>query len=416
MSIMESTNNKQKNDNRPELTGQTENGNNPFQDHSPFNAPLRLELLQQIHFEAVRKVVYGQISEEPLPDLPFEQWRDLARQLGAEVCLVHPAYVINTFEGVTLAVYQFIEQLYCDPLNRNFLLVCQILGRLVSSIGMKPIEYEAIWAICTFLQRKRAKAAEITTTLSGHIWHVVYLEPKIKLLDETGAIFRPHLVCILNLYTEEVIAFRVAPDKNELKKATELALYDALVSERRPSRDATRGIVWYLPRAVVPEEQLAEDTRMVLKKLGIYVLKPRDIANQATLTLRGNWDHDLRHYTLWKEHFIRVFDNFLEKFLGYSPLRVRNFLNHAHADLVGYQRDPAAQFPALRELLPVETGRIDSDGILKVGQQHYQHWLLQCWINYPVIIRRSEHDREKIWVYVDDLVVCEATAYSNERR
>jgi len=69
-------------------------------------------------------------------------------------------------------------------------------------------------------------------------------------------------------------------------------------------------------------------------------------------SLGGDWTRDLAGRTLGADRFATLFDTYLHNIRGYGPLRSREDNDWVSAHLVGYNRDPAWQFPALRGLLP----------------------------------------------------------------
>ena len=89
---------------------------NPFWSQSALNSALRKELCQQIHYEAVRAATRGRYPENVPAHISIMRLQQSARMQGQDVCIWHPADLDQVFEGVTLAVYQTIESLYCSRL------------------------------------------------------------------------------------------------------------------------------------------------------------------------------------------------------------------------------------------------------------------------------------------------------------
>lgn len=385
------------------------NSANPFSFQSPLNLPLGLELAQEIHFRAMHRAVFQPDTSITPTDILSEQFRNQVVQQGSERCLVHPAYVAEIFTGVTTAVYQTIEQLYCDPLERSTTMVYNLLARMAHQVGQPPIHPEAVWAICSYLYQKHQTKIAVTTRPTQQIWHLLCLTPDIRLRDHTGHIFEPLIVCVLNFSSRQVLAFWIVSKEDAPDPAQRMALYYAMLAERSPSVLAPRGLVWQLPRAVVPDTDLMPETHQLIEQMGILVLRPHQFNTETTAILYESWDEDLRRYPpLWFDHFISVFDNFLEKSLGYSPLRVVNSLKRGYNHLIGFQTDPGSQFPALRKLLPTLPSCINPNGEIYLNKQRFEHPFLSYWPDTPVDVRHSTENKNIVWVYIDGHFLCEA--------
>ncbi|MCG3207601.1 MAG: hypothetical protein FOGNACKC_01201 [Anaerolineae bacterium] len=185
--------------------------------------------------------------------------------------------------------------------------------------------------------------------------------------------------CVLNLTSRQVLGFQVAPRDSDPEIIRRLALYQTLTAERTPGVLVPGGLVWHLPRAVVPDTELAPATRRQLEQLDIFALRPRQLINETTSALYEDWAADLRRYpSLWLPHFRRVFDNYLD-----NPLRAVNLLNR-------------------------ESARINRAGVIELGHSRFVHPLLAYWPDTPVTIRCSPDDETLIWVYIGDNILCEA--------
>ncbi len=111
-----------------------------------------------------------------------------------------------------------------------------------------------------------------------------------------------------------------------------------------------------------------------------------------------------------------LFDNYLHKAHGYGPLRMQEQQARDWANLIGYNRDPAWQFPALRCFLPSHNGIIGPDGTVEYDGLHYADELLSYWPGHPVTLRRSESSEAMAWVYLDGEVLCQAMARELRRQ
>ena len=106
----------------------------------------------------------------------------------------------------------------------------------------------------------------------------------------------------------------------------------------------------------------------------------------------------------------------MHKAYGYSPLRIREERDRVYDHLVGYNRDPAWQLPALRYFLPLHSGVISDEGSIFYEGLHYTDELLAYWIGAKVTFRLSEHTEALIWVYLEGSMLCTALARELRRR
>lgn len=141
-------------------------GQNPFLQQSTLNAPLKLEYCQQISLLALRRAVQGQASQALPASLPVTELRHLAHRYGFTSLISDQSTVEQVFQGVTLEVYQAIESLYCCRPGRSARVVWQILQAMAQDAGVAGLSYEATWAICEYLEVKRAASVEVTCVAS----------------------------------------------------------------------------------------------------------------------------------------------------------------------------------------------------------------------------------------------------------
>ena len=105
-----------------------------------------------------------------------------------------------------------------------------------------------------------------------------------------------------------------------------------------------------------------------------------------------------------------LFDNYIEKFSDHGPRLRRNWLEWDYSHLVGYNRDPAWQFPALRRLLPSHVSTIGDDGTVAYDGLHYENDLLAYWLGHGVTLRQSEASEAIAWIQLDGEILCRAVA------
>lgn len=82
--------------------------------------------------------------------------------------------------------------------------------------------------------------------------------------------------------------------------------------------------------------------------------------------------------------------------------------DHTFRSHLGYNRDPAWQFPALRLLLPEHEAQVDEHGEITHGGLHYTEELLALFPGASVTLRSSLQNAATVWVYLDGEVLCVA--------
>jgi hypothetical protein len=276
------------------------------------------------------------------------------------------------------------------------------------------LEYEAIWAICLYLEARRQVSLETTVERLETSWPVVRLDPDVK-IQGVSKVYRPILLCVLDTDSARVLSFRIA-HPSHIEEAVSLAIYDAIVSQRQPSQEGSVGLIWRLPQELVTEIGLSMDTQNALSRMGIAIKSGPATAGPLLKALRGDWDKNLSGRIFQQHHFNMLFDNYLQKIHRYGPVYMRQDQAREFAQLIGYNRDPAWQFPILRQLLPRQVGYIAADGTVESDSLHYEDPLLAYWPGQPVTLRISEQAEATAWVYLDEEILCQATAQELRRK
>lgn len=380
---------------------------NPFICNSPLNAALDRDICQRIHYAALQAAARGQYLDSIPGWVSLDQLRHRVRWYGPTTYLLDPADIERIFTGVTLAVYQTIIALYASRLERSIGMTMRMIKEMAEVAGVPPIDDEAIWAICAFAHEKRSVETTVTMERSATTWWLVQLYPDIQIQESNSAPCRPSLACVLDTSLRGVMAFRIGHTPDD-QIALSLALYDALVIHRRPAQDGAAGLRWFIPDRVVVAGTIGLDSRRMCAAAGIDVqlVEHLPLDSPTILTaLQGSWARDFTGRVLQKADLAMLFDTYLYRICGYSPLRVREQQTRKFAGLTGYNRDPTWQFPALRWLLPEHRGVIEPDGTVVFDGLHYvdryEENLLVYWPGHQVTLRRSEYAESAAWIYLD---------------
>jgi hypothetical protein len=346
--------------------------------------------------------------------LPLAALQARARLDGAEVYLFHPTEIERLFAGVTLAVYRAVRTLYCSRLGRSIKMVWQILGAMASAAGAAGIPYEAIWALCLHLEERRRASLEVHLDRGQEIWWIGQTTPDIYIQEGTAPKYQPVITWCVEVREPRVLAFRIAPQAMACESAA-LALYDAITVQRRPYPRVATGLIWHIPQEIISPVILSPSCRAACARAGIKV-QEITAALPFFQTLGEAWERGVAGRVLRSSHCGALLDTYLNRRCGYGPLREREQREREYTALVGYNQDPAWQFPLLREFLPLAASTITAEAAAPFDGLHYTHELLAYWTGYPVTVRRSAHMESAAWVYLDGEVVCHAHARELRRR
>jgi len=367
---------------------------------------------------AIRKAVQASHSDDMPPHLSVHHYRSLARVYGPMIYLAHPADVSRIFAGVTLNVYRTIERLYCSRSGRTIFMVWRIIARMADRAAKPPIDYEAVWAICQHLDDARAQAVATTIDRTNTTWHATVVIPDVTFRAKDGIIHRSLIACVVDTADdlEKVLGLMVVEEGASADALTH-ALYDALISQRRPSASAAAGLCWRLPERIVLASkpfQASSDMRETLVALGIEVVEANALTSPLLETLRGDWMRDLGGRILTQGQIGALINTYLHRIHRHGPRHIQREADRTFTHYIGYNRDPAWQFPALRRLLPDCAGVIEDDFVAYNGL-HYTHDLLIYWAGRDVTLRPSRHAEVSVWIYLDGEILCRATARELQR-
>lgn len=381
---------------------------------STLDLPLGRDICQRIHYAAMASNARTAEGPETPDNVRAGSWREAARLYGPSVYILPPEHIEAMFEGVTLRLYREIEELYCSRLRRSISTIARILEAAGREAHRPVIAYEAIWSICTYLEQKRAAVTGTSIDRRVGEWHMADATPEAMVECAPGENYRPHITYVWEPVETHILALRCGPSEDSAADAG-LALYDAIVSQRLPSRDGAGGLIWQLPRKLTGPSHLIRPCEVACQRLGIAAearVDAEDIVGTAAAVPTGRTRGRLPS----PDQYLAQCDTLLYKTYGYSPDRIKKKREHEAGGLVGYRRDPARQFPELRELLPAFDSRIDADGSVEHRGLHYEDALLKYWIGQPVTVRHSQQSAALAWIYLDSAILCEARARELRRK
>jgi hypothetical protein len=370
------------------------------------DAPLTMEMYQRVHAAALQRAMRGLHLHAVPGHIDIEQLKQLVARIGSDGCLIHPSAVERIFAGVTLMTYQTIRELYCSRLGRSIGMVYRILQVLCQQESLPVPTYEAVWAICLYLEKRRRESVDVSVARTTGAWWIGRLSPAVRIPVEKDAFYLPGIVCILDTQTQHILAFRIAP-LDSLAESIPLALYDAITAGRQPHPFALAGLLWQLPGRIITEETLSSECSTTCRRMGIQV--ETTACTQPLLeALRDTWATGLEGRILPRSRCAAILDSFLDRIHGYGPMREGERREAAFAHAQGYNQDPAALFPLLRALLPERKGTITVDGLVIDGYLRYADQLLRPWPCTQVTLRHSAHSTNIAWIFLEGEILCQA--------
>lgn len=387
---------------------------NPFRVVSDLNLSLDTELCQSIHYGALRQSQgKGPFSGQP-QHLSITTRDDRHDRLSQGALLLHPAVIEEMFCGVTLEVYKAIEQLYCSRLQLSFQRIHQLLAQMSRQAGVSEITSEAVWAMCTYLDEKRIASQDVTLEITNEAWRIIRIWPNALIGDQSE--HPACITCVISGDDSRALAFRVGTTSSAANDLA-LSVYDAVVALRQPSPDGAAGLKWRTPNSVLvhTDWEIPASFLQTCNELGLKVNRSVDTCTLEN-RLRDNWLRDVHLRQFQVSELTAIFDHYLYKVHGYGPLHTKRLRDRKLRHVIGYNRDPAWQFPTLRQLLPVSSAQIDLSGTIAFDGLHYDHEFLSLWPGQEVTLRRSEYSDAIIYAYIDGEILCQAMARELRRR
>jgi hypothetical protein len=389
---------------------------NPFTCHDTFlQMALSEEMYQRIHALAIYRAIQGYASSAIPQHIQVDSLRQQVATKGPDICLWHPAELARLFAGVTLAVYHTIEALYCSRVGRSIFTVWRVLETMAYAAQAQPLDYEAVWAICVYLERQRQSSIMSNIERGQERWWVGTLAMDLS-MRETSEKTEAHLLllCAVDLSHRRVLSLRISP-KESMEQHSSLVLYDAFCLQRRPHQRASTGVLWHLPKCILAEIPLLADSQRACKRLGI-ALETAPEPLPFVQALRATVMSLLRDRILSLRQCLLLLDRCLGRTFGCGPLSMQAQCDQKNAHLKGYSQEPTWLFPLLRAFLPSLPAIIDREGSIEIDHLHYTDELLLYFSNRAVTIRRLAHTEAGIWVYLDGSVLCQAWARELRRR
>ena len=203
-------------------------------------------------------------------------------------------------------------------------------------------------------------------------------------------------------------SFRIVP-AGAGNEEVPLVLYDSLVMARLPRSRVATGLLWHLPRQISTSLVFTSPCLATCQRGEIRI--EASVAEPSVLqTIREAWEPGVAGQTLSLRACAALLDSYLYRIHGYGPLRELKERVRASTALIGYNQDPAWQFPLLRSFLPQHQSTITQEGTVLCDGLHYTHELLAYWPGSPITLCRSVYAEATAWIYLDEEILCQAQA------
>lgn len=387
---------------------------------SLLDAPLSEELCQRIDLKAQYAMLCGQ---EPLLPALMENAQALveaAELHGVNACIRRTSQIKDVYRGVTTKAIMMIKDLYCSRLCRSIKTVAEITRLLAHKTGVEPICDEAVWSICAYLADLREQQTSVTIAHLDTSWAAVPITLPVRLEVEGDAGAPTAMMSIVDMSINKLLAFRTI-DSSALDAFVNLALYDAIALNRRPSAEDHAGVAWRLPKTLLIDrldkngqlEKACAAVRIGIASTSSDALKQLS-AVQATENLWAS-HRERFNRVLPLKLFELLFDRSLFTLQAFEPRHQALLDAEAYRSRRGFSQDPASLLPALRWLLPSAEATVIG-GSIAHGGLHYSHDLLELWPDHLAQIRVSAESEARAWVYFDDEIICEASAMELRRK
>ena len=387
--------------------------NNPFLSRRLLNTHLQQETCQQVLFAALNKADRDSVPPHPSFAATVTQLQQLKPLYGPSIYFLHPAEVERIFYGVTLDVYQAIERLYVDRLGRSISTVTRIMDALAVQATVPNLDPTATWAIALHLDRLHDDEVEVSFGFTERGWQIAAIHPSARLVGSDGVVTVPSIAVVFESETLQVLSYRLMKHSDDIA-AYALALYEAFAAQRTPAQDGAAGLRWNVPQRIEVVGEASNEVLAVCQSLKLEL--STNASRHALLAdIESAWQPaQAALYT--PRQFILMFDTYLSKQHGYGPRREAQRRRREYAGLIGYNRDPAWQMPALQMLLPSYKGVINAHGEVECEGLHYAADLLSLFPHKPVTLHLSLHNEATAWLYLDREILCEAKAQELRRK
>lgn len=388
---------------------------------SLLDIPLPEDLCQEIDFRAHVALLNQRQGTAPWMLDHALSLRQAVAVRGVNACIRHPADITAIYTGVNTRHFLKIQELYCHRLGRSIETIVAIMKAQAYHAGVEPLQDEAVWAICMFLNDLRQQNTSMTIQKSDASWAIMSMTLAVETTAADGAISRPSLILVLDLSQDRVTAFKTVSTEAR-EEYIDLAFYDALTAARRPCFDDEAGLAWLLPKTLLVDPlDMNSWLKRACAELSIEVattLSGAVLERSKTLRdIQGFWSalHSRPQRAMSASRFELVFDRSLFSIQGTEPKRAKEAKLQQFSNLRGYSQDPASMLPALRWLLPVIDTEVVNGSMLH-RDLHYTHDLLQLWPGRLAQLRVSAESEARAWVYFGNEVVCEAFAVELRRK
>src|SRR5258708_36030354 len=139
-----------------------------------------------------------------------------------------------------------IETRYCSRLGRSIKPTWRILNAMAQHTQMPLLSYEAVWAICLYLEASRRASVDVSIERDQSCWWVGKVVPDLRLRQRGSVWESPSIFFVIDTQHSHALSFSFSFQALEQEWSL-LSLFEALRSQRQPNRKPISGPSWYLP-------------------------------------------------------------------------------------------------------------------------------------------------------------------------
>ena len=322
--------------------------------------------------------------------------------------LYNHSQIEEIFDGMTIAEYDAIADLFLSPVGRSYSTIQSILSRLASAAGVRPLTEEAVWVICQNLTPKFRQKFRPTILVRERVWDVTVTSVSIATDYKVG---KPvsNMVSVI-IWMEDTIVGAGLVRVEEIIQEVGIGLFETITSQRTQDPYSQGGILWNLPYLIRGSKQVLAAIDPACQKLGIQtesVSETGEAINEVMEKIQVDWNHNMPTEAKSIAQWNLIFDTYLATTVGLGPKNQTEHQQYLWRNHPKLSLDPGTIFPELRLLIPSYPVAVQENGVIYHNQIRYIDPLLSLWEGEDLTLRPSPSSFQRGWVYTNNEIICE---------